>query len=33
MSIVRSAWDVACEIVLIPFLLVAGIVGWVVSYF
>jgi hypothetical protein len=33
MSIVRSVWDVAREIVLMPVLLVAGIVGWVVSYF
>jgi hypothetical protein len=33
MSIIRIVWDTARDIVLMPFLLIAGVVGWVASYF
>jgi len=33
MSIIRIVWDTARDIVLMPFLLIAGGVGWVASYF
>jgi len=32
MSIIRIVWETARDIALMPFLLLAGIIGWVASY-